>query len=404
MTRLAVRLVPLTAALLLALPAAQAETSPWYIGASQAFTRNSNVFYAPDDRALSDTISSTGVRLGLDQPISRQRLSASVSANSNRYSSLDYLNHTDYSLDTKLDLETVEHISGQISFQAAQSLPKDQSMFTTGERNLLTTRALNARGQIGLGSTMWSFDAGAATNQIRYSASNYKGNNYDQSTVNAGFRVQPGSGLKLGASLRQGKLKFVETTNSNGFDRRDLDLLAWANDGGASSFDARVSLSRFDYTSSSRSTRNWTGTMGWNWRPTGKLSTALRLTRDNSSSSYDYVIGSFSLDGGSKSEIDTTLSLNANWQATSKISVGGNLAYARRSLDQTFLTVVGIVPVSASDRTTSLGLNISYELMRNIDLGCGVTWANRSASDATQLLTRQFKVTTYSCSGQIYLR
>ncbi|MFO1275009.1 MAG: hypothetical protein U1F21_03100 [Sphaerotilus natans] len=402
MTRLAVRLVPLTAALLLALPAAQAETSPWYIGASQAFTRNSNVFYAPDDRALSDTISTTGVRLGLDQPISRQRLSASVSANSNRYSSLDYLNHTDYSLDTKLDLETVEHISGQISFQAAQSLPKDQNLYSTGERNLLTTRALNARGQIGLGSTMWSFDAGAATNQIRYSASNYKGNNYDQSSVNAGLRYRPASGLTLGASLRRGKVDYVDSGVK--LDRNDLDLLAWASDGGASSYDARLSMTRSESLQSNRTNRTWTGTAGWTWKPTGKLSTALRLTRDNSDASYDYALGSLSINGGNRTEISTTLSLNANWQATSKISVGGNLAYARRSLDQTFLTVVGIVPVSASDRTTSLGLNISYELMRNIDLGCGVTWANRSASDATQLLTRQFKVTTYSCSGQIYLR
>ncbi|MBP8174920.1 MAG: hypothetical protein KAX74_00975, partial [Sphaerotilus sp.] len=69
MNRHAARLLPLTAMLLLAAQAAQAETSPWYVGASQAFTRNSNVFYGVDDKALSDTISSTGVRLGLDQPI-----------------------------------------------------------------------------------------------------------------------------------------------------------------------------------------------------------------------------------------------------------------------------------------------------------------------------------------------
>ena len=63
MNRHAARLLPLTAMLLLAAQAAQAETSPWYVGASQTFTRNSNVFYGVDDKALSDTISSTGVRL-----------------------------------------------------------------------------------------------------------------------------------------------------------------------------------------------------------------------------------------------------------------------------------------------------------------------------------------------------
>ena len=51
MNRHAARLLPLTAMLLLAAQAAQAETSPWYVGASQAFTRNSNVFYGVDDKA-----------------------------------------------------------------------------------------------------------------------------------------------------------------------------------------------------------------------------------------------------------------------------------------------------------------------------------------------------------------
>ena len=37
MNRHAARLLPLTAMLLLAAQAAQAETSPWYVGASQAF-------------------------------------------------------------------------------------------------------------------------------------------------------------------------------------------------------------------------------------------------------------------------------------------------------------------------------------------------------------------------------
>ena len=49
---------------------ARAETSPYYLGVSQRFTHNSNVFLNTDALAKSDTISSTGVRLGLDQPIS----------------------------------------------------------------------------------------------------------------------------------------------------------------------------------------------------------------------------------------------------------------------------------------------------------------------------------------------
>ncbi|MBP8272702.1 MAG: hypothetical protein KAX42_12585, partial [Sphaerotilus sp.] len=97
---------------------AHAETSPYYIGASQRFTHNSNVFYNTDASARSDTISSTGVRLGLDQPISRQRLSASLSANVNRYSKLDALNNTDYALETRLDWQTVDRLSGNVTLSS----------------------------------------------------------------------------------------------------------------------------------------------------------------------------------------------------------------------------------------------------------------------------------------------
>lgn len=396
MNRHAARLLPLTAMLLLAAQAAQAETSPWYVGASQAFTHNSNVFYGVDDKALSDTISSTGVRLGLDQPISRQRLSASLSANHNRYSSLDYLNNTDYALDARLDLETVERVSGTVALRAAQSLPTDSNYLTTGQRNLLSTRSLNATGRVGL-VTMWTFEAGAAASQTRYSAAAYRGSNADQTSFNAGFRVRPASGLTLGASLRHGKVDYVDVGSEVG--RNDLDLLAFVNPGGASSYDARLSLTReaYSYANGLERDRNaWTGSLGWNWKPTGKFSTQLRLSRDTSNASFDYVSNLLRANTD-QAQNTTSLRLGANWQATAKIGVDAGLTYARRSLEQG--------TISGSDRTTGLSLNVSYALMRNVDLGCGLSWANRSVSYATtSQLSTQYKVTTYSCSGQIYLR
>ena len=93
----------------------------------------------------------------------------------------------------------------------------------------------------------------------------------------------------------------------------------------------------------------------------------------------------------------TGATTSSSLPCAAKIGVDAGLTYARRSLEQ------GLI--SGSDRTTGLSLNVSYALMRNIDLGCGLTWANRSVSYATtSQLSTQYKVTTYSCSGQIYLR
>ena len=54
---------------------AWAEANPYYIGVSQSVTRNSNVFRTPNDQAdRGDTISSTGLNAGIDQPFRLQPL------------------------------------------------------------------------------------------------------------------------------------------------------------------------------------------------------------------------------------------------------------------------------------------------------------------------------------------
>ena len=385
----------------LASGAAQAETSPYYIGASQRFTHNSNVFMGPDAVAKSDTISSTGVRLGLDQPISRQRLTASFSANANRYSSLDALNNTDYALDTRLDWETVERLSGNVALSSRQSMPTDAAALSTGRRNLLKVNSASAQATLGL-VTMWSFDAGVALSNARYSEAAYVRNNANQQSINAGVRVTPASGLTLRAGLRHANADYPNASNQ--VSRNDLDLSAIVNPGGASTYNTRLSLTREHQSFADRNLSSWTGAMGWNWKPSGKLSTSVNLTRDTSNGSYDFTTGVLNI-GTTDSRITTTLGLAAQWEVTSKIAVSGNLAHARRSLDNSLTVGAGVLPTSASDRTNSLGLNVQYAVLRNVDLGCGVTWSDRSISSATTTtLTSQYSVTTYSCFGQALLR
>lgn len=381
--------------------AAWAETSPYYIGASQRFTHNSNVFLAPDAAAKSDTISSTGVRLGLDQPISRQRLTASFSANANRYSSLSVLNNTDYALETRLDWETVDRLSGNVAFSSRENLPADAAALTSGQRNLLKVNSASMQANLGL-VTMWSFDAGAAVSRASYSEANYARNNMNQTTVNGGVRVTPASGLTLRAGLRHANVTYPNANND--VRRNDLDFSAIVNPGGASVFNSRVSLTRESQSALDRNTNSWTGALGWNWKPSGKVSTNLTLSRDTSNGSYDFSTGTLNI-GSSNSTVATTLGLTAQWEVTSKIAMFGNLSHARRSLDNSLTVGTGVLPTSASDRTNSLGLSVQYAVLRNVDLGCGVTWSDRSVSSATATsLTSQYSVTTYNCYGQALLR
>ena len=59
---------------------ANAQANPWYIGAAQTLTHESNLYRladgqtTPDGVSKSDLVSSTALLAGLDQTISRQRL------------------------------------------------------------------------------------------------------------------------------------------------------------------------------------------------------------------------------------------------------------------------------------------------------------------------------------------
>ncbi|MBP8270360.1 MAG: hypothetical protein KAX42_00660 [Sphaerotilus sp.] len=396
---------PLAATLLglagLATGSVSAETSPYYLGASQRFTHNSNVFLAQDAVAKSDTISSTGVRVGIVQPISRQRLSASLSANANRYSSLSALNNTDYALDTRLDWETVDRLSGNVALSSRESLPSDAAALSSGLRNLLKVNSASVQANLG-GVTMWSFDAGAAVSRASYSEAVYARNNTRQSSINAGARVTPASGLTLRTGLRHANISYPNANND--VRRNDLDFSATVSPGGASVFNGRVSLTRERHSFADRNVSNWTGALGWNWNPTGKLSTSLNLSRDSSNGSYDFTTGTINV-GSSNSTVATTLGLTTQWEVTSKIAMTGNLSHSRRSLDNSLTVGTGVAPSSASDSTNSLGLSVQYAVLRNVDLGCGVTWSDRSVSSAgVTVLSAPYSATTYSCFGQALLR
>ena len=380
---------------------AGAQTSPYYLGASQRFTHNSNVFLAQDVTAKSDTISSTGLRVGLAQPISRQRLSASLSANVNRYSSLSALNNTDYALDTRLDWETVDRLSGNVAFSSRESLPADAAALSSGLRNMLTVHSASVQATLG-GVTRWSFDAGAAVSRASYSEPVYARNNTNQISINAGVRITPASGLLLRTGLRHANVDYPNTGND--VRRNDLDFTATVNPGGASVFTSRVSLTRESHSQANRDVSSWTGALGWNWRPTGKLSTSVNLSRDTSNGSYDFTSGTINV-GSSNNTVATTLGLTAQWELTSKIAVSGNVAHARRSLDNSLTVGTGVAPSTARDSTNSLGLSVQYALLRNVDLGCGVTWSDRSVSTAgVTVLSSPYSATTFNCFGQALLR
>ena len=92
----------------------RATRSPYYIGASQAFTHDSNIFRVADECAeTADAVSTTALLAGIDQPFGRQRGFGNAHVRYNKYQDQSQLDNTSYRLAAGLDWETVERLSRQ---------------------------------------------------------------------------------------------------------------------------------------------------------------------------------------------------------------------------------------------------------------------------------------------------
>jgi len=402
---------------LAALPAA-AQTSPWYVGAAQSFTHESNVFrlgrgaITPADVSRSDTISTTSLLAGLDQPISRQRVYATAALRASRFQDNPRLDNQGYSLDAGVDWQTVQRLSGRVSLGANQTLAR----FTSGNvlsgvetrRNIENNLSFDTIVRLGL-VTRWTAEAGFGHRRVRYSDVAYDFREYDQDSLSAGLRWRPSSSASIGVGLRQTDgmyPRFGRTAGGNfvadRFKRRDLDLSGNWTPGGASSVDARLSLGQTDYdVASERNLSGLTGSIGWNWQPTGKLRLRTQLSRDDGQESY-FLNQGFVNGVGDYSRSTTAVRVRADLELTGKIGSYAALTYSDRALSSSTTPVGGTRVVERGhDRGTNFELGATWAPTRNTQVGCNL---GRESRNGDGRLAAPLTSNTFGCSGQILLR
>jgi hypothetical protein len=387
-----------------------AEANPYYIGVSQAFAHDSNL-YRTEKAPQPDKYSITGLFAGIDQPFGRQRFYANGSVRATRFEDITELNNTSYGVNVGLDWSTIEQISGSFNVSQDQSLANygasslDQPQIT--KKNLETTQQIIARAQLGLVSLL-SLDAGVTHRQVDYSAAEFAQSQYKQNAVSLGLTYRPSGLLTLGSAVRLTRGEYpgivLATGGTADFSRKDLDLTATWFATGLSTLNARLSFGR--QTSDTLTQRNFSGTTGsisWAFLPTGKLSFNTTLSRDTGAESSFFNITGTQLSGnGDNSRLTTAFALESAYAATAKIKVNAALRYSRRSLvDQ--LAVAGAAAQSAegTDTLTVFSLGANYEPTRSLLFGCNAGRESRSASGG---LSNSYTATTANCSAQFTLK
>lgn len=362
------------------------EQSPYYIGISQGFTRDSNVLRRPSDE-VGDTISSTGVLVGVNQRLGRQRLFADAHAQVNRYRNFTSLDNKSYSLLAGLDWETIETLSGTLRYNTRDSLTytglADGTTIASDQR----TQQFTASANYGLASQV-VLNLGYDHNSLILKS--LPNRDSSQDTVSAGLRWAVGGKLTLGAGMRvtQGRQETIPVADET--DRKDIDLSAIWAPGGASTFNARVSSTREKHSlASSAELSETTGAVSWSYRPTGKLSFNTSVSRDTGTeTTFASTTGEAAALPVDNSRLSTSWALDTRYEFTGKISLNAGLRQRR-----------GTLSGSQSESVKGYAFGVNYDPTRNISLNCNVGRESRTLSGANA-----YEVTIAGCTGELSLR
>lgn len=417
----------LAALLALAGPAA-AQSSPWYVSGLFTATHDDNLLRLGDNQqplpgqSRSDTVTSTALIAGLDQLISRQRVQASLTLRDNRFDRNERYDNQSYSGGISLDWSTVNRISGQLSVGRSRALSTFNAdvIGLLAQKNYETTEGVNASVSFGL-VTEWSLELSGGVRRVRNSidVASVQAQNLDQDNAAIGLAWRPGGSTETTLSLREVRGRFPTFRALSGgdfeddrFTQRGVDLAVRWLPTGASQLEARIGTGETTYErGGDRDFDSINGSLGWIWRPTGKLTLNTRLAREKGQDNYPTFvrvpIGFFFFDVPAvQSDLRTidTLRLQADWAATAKVAVSSSVQLTRRDVDSRTRSVFdGVLRrlAEGTDDTTIITLGGRWSPQRWSLFGCDLRHETRRA---TGNVTIGLQGLSLSCYAQATLR
>jgi hypothetical protein len=393
---------------------AQAQSSPYYVAGSLTYSHDSNLLrltdgsLAPADYSKADSVLSTALLAGLDQNFGRQRAFGNVTLRSNRYSSNTLYNNDSYAFSGGLDWSTAERLSGQVSANASRNLSSFnlQEIGLLSKKNEESSQGLDTTVRLGL-VTEYSIEASGGHREIKNSLDDdrVQARNYTQNNASLGLRWRPSPDTVVGLGMRatQGRYpKFRRTSatefEADRFKRNDVDLSLWHRPSGASSVDLRLSTGKTTYDlATQRDFSGLTGSLGWNWQASSKVSLSTRLSHETGQDSYF-----FSATGTADySRVNTALRIKADYALSSKVALNLALASSNRDIVRTLDIPSGPREATGRERYTTVSLGARWVPHRSVQLGCD---AGQETRKGTGALGSDLSANTYNCFAQFTLQ
>ena len=391
------------------------DPNPYYIGVSQGFTHDSNVYRVPDGPA--DTFSSTSLLGGFDQLIGRQHVFGRAVVSYNKYQDETTLNNTSYSANLGVDWQTIENLSGRISGsfnQGLTSAPAGGSR-PLETRNISDTQTIEAVIRWG-GPSLLTLEGGASYSKVGYSSIQYVASEFDKSSASLSLFYHGGGPLRVGIGVRADSTRtpqaFVDPATgqvqSTRLDGQYVDLMADYDVTGQIVANGRLSYTRQSNSGGGDTDLSgWTGALGLSWQATSKISLRVDAARDAGFNSTSYTTFAFTQTATGiaftpivgvfqNNTITTSAGISAAYAATAKISTFASARYYRaHQLNLVFASGAPAEDVIDISNTYSLGAN--YQITRNWGAACTLAYETRDVSGARNYT---YDAKTIGCSTQ----
>jgi hypothetical protein len=389
---------------LLGLGTAQAQERPWTLSAAQALRYDSNVFRTERGTpAETDVSSITSLDGRLRARLGRQQAYVGAGLSAHRYRDNDQLDFTGRTLEAGVNWATVERLSGTVRYVQNLGSAVYGAADAPQVRDRVLERTQLAEATVRFGMTSRSaLLAGWAHRRVDYSIVAYQDREYQQNVASLGYQYGVDRALTLGVGTRYTRDRtprydeptpgtFVENRST----RRDLDFTAAWQPGGLSTVSARVSASRQRHTQATAADFSGvTGSLRWEYRPTGKLTLITQLDRDTAAEARFMAFDGDAPESSIESRrLVNSAQVEARYELTGKTRMNARLRQARSDLDDG-------AGASGSDTTTLYGLGVEYNPTRTVLLGCELGRESRSTASS---LSFSYRATVAQCLARLTL-
>ena len=376
--------------------------TPLSLTVSEELTYDTNVF-RDNTNKRRDTVSNTGVQVGLKKDYGRQSYKASGTVVAKRYKDTKEYNNDGYSMNLGISSSFLSnwYASADYSNVKQQQNPEDQ-----GRARYLET--INAQSssvflQYGLYGR-WSVNGTLNNDKVTYDVQDF--NDRDSVAYRFGLRYSPTDLIYIDTSVQRSEVNYDKYRVASGLGtktkRTDYDLTARWIITGYSQLNGRVGWTQERNDKDSRRDYNGlTGRVAWVYTPAGKMTYSLAVDRDtNNAGGFTGLQFSNFSSYTSQNRVSTGLTFNASWQATGKVSLDAGLSYRKTREEITNnITDGNISDVTGSGKANgkydSMSLGIKYQALRSLVLSCNVQKYNRSQS----ILTAEFDGEAANCSA-----